>query len=103
MSVKGELTSIWDSFFPNDGGQAESRSRPKSSGWNGTKYKGYKVWEENGSYHTSLDPDSEFERVGDAKRFIDRWSKRRGNPGVGRWISSKAVKFNRNGSVSIKI
>jgi len=46
----------------------------------GANYKGYRVWEDESGWHTSLDPGSWFDSQRDAKNLIDSWEKDRNNP-----------------------
>jgi len=46
----------------------------------GANYKGYRVWEDENGWHTSLDPGSWFDSQRDAKNLIDSWEKDRKNP-----------------------
>ena len=56
----------------------------------GERYKGYRIWEDENGWHTSLDPGSWFDSKKDVKRFMDDWMK---NPPKG-WFKRcvKAVK-----------
>ena len=46
----------------------------------GANYKGYRIWEDENGWHTSLDPGSWFDSQRDAKNLIDSWEKDRKNP-----------------------
>ena len=41
----------------------------------GAHYKGYRIWEDENGWHTSLDPSSWFDSKSDVKRFMDSWLK----------------------------
>ena len=45
-----------------------------------TSHKGYRVWDDEDGWHTSLDPGSWFDTRKDVTKFIDSWIKGRSNP-----------------------
>jgi hypothetical protein len=45
------------------------------------RHRGHEVWQEDGIWRTSLDPETEHESAAEDKKFIDAWEKgRQGNP-----------------------
>jgi hypothetical protein len=61
-----------------------------------TSYKGYRVWDDEDGWHTSLDPGSWFDSRKDVTRFIDSWIKGRSNPTLMSGQSSRYPGFHPN-------
>jgi len=61
-----------------------------------TSHKGYRVWDDEDGWHTSLDPGSWFDTRKDVTRFIDSWIKGRSNPHLMSGQSSRYPGFHPN-------
>lgn len=86
MTNKGLLRKIFGETIFADPELFGERGKTEAPAGQVGKYRGVRIYRRGDSYYTSLDPDSEFESVSDAKKVIAHFRRGWKNPAEGHLV-----------------